>query len=497
MGSENRSTEFLRFLAVVATTAVLVWFGNGLMPWWPLMWIAPFPVLWYSLHSSYRLTAFAGFLGWLFGSVNMVPLYEAQGVPLLSWLADFGGLAIIFAAGALLFRTLVLGGAVWSGVAALPALWVSVDWLRYLLTPHGTSADLAYTQLRFLPFLQLASLTGPWGMTFVLLWVPAGAAAFFFFTRQKWNRAKHVAWLVSGVLLTVLAFGTVRLLTTGQRTTMTVGLIACDAAGKAEIAAAGPDATSLLAAYAEQANILAQHGATVIVMPEKIAAVRDRDQAADDVIFQRTADAAQVTMVAGELHLSPGADRVRKYNRAEAYAPHATVVSYDKEHMLPPFESQLTCGTEKLSLKWEETTLGVAICKDMDFTSMSRGYGQLGVGLMLVPAWDFKLDRIWHGHMAIMRGVEGGFSMARAARDGYLTVSDDRGRVLAETRSNSGTFATLLAQAPVGHEPTLFQAWGNWFAWFAVVVLGIVLIRAGFLLVRFSARRCDRKESLY
>jgi apolipoprotein N-acyltransferase len=488
MGSEKRSTEFLSFLAVVGTTAVLLWFGNGLAPWWPLMWIAPFPVLWYSLHSSERLTACAGFLGWLFGSVNMVPLYEAQGTPFLSWLADFGGLAIVFAAGALLFRTLVLGGAVWSGIAAVPALWVSVDWLRYWLTPHGTSADLAYTQLRFLPFLQLASLTGPWGMTFVLLWVPAGAAAFFFFRRRKWHRAKHVAWLVSGVLLAVLAFGTVRLLTTGQRTTMTVGLIASDAAGKAEIAAAGTDAASLLTAYAEQAKILAQHGATVIVMPEKIAAVRDRDQATDDVIFQHTADAAQVTMVAGELHLSPANDRIRKYNRAEAYAPHATVASYDKEHMLPPFESQLTCGTEKLSLKWENTTLGVAICKDMDFTSMSRGYGQMGVGLMLVPAWDFKLDRIWHGHMAIMRGVEGGFSVARAARDGYLTVSDDRGRVLAETRSNSGTFATLLAQVPVGHEPTLFQAWGNWFAWFAVVVLGILLIRAGFLFVRFSAR---------
>jgi hypothetical protein len=76
------------------------------------MWIAPFPVLWYSLHSSARLTACAGFLGWLFGSANMVPLYEAQGMRFLNWLGDFGGLAIVFVAGALLFRMLVLGGAV-------------------------------------------------------------------------------------------------------------------------------------------------------------------------------------------------------------------------------------------------------------------------------------------------------------------------------------------------------------------------------------------------
>ncbi|MBV9671453.1 MAG: hypothetical protein JO076_01330 [Verrucomicrobia bacterium] len=66
---------------------------------------------------------------------------------------------------------------------------------------------------------------------------------------------------------------------------MTVGLIASDAAGKAEAAAVGADATSLLRAYAEQAKIIAKHGATVIVLPEKIAAVRDRDQAIDDLIF--------------------------------------------------------------------------------------------------------------------------------------------------------------------------------------------------------------------
>ena len=38
----------------VAATAVLLWFGNGLDPWWPLMWFAPLPVLWFALRSSWR-----------------------------------------------------------------------------------------------------------------------------------------------------------------------------------------------------------------------------------------------------------------------------------------------------------------------------------------------------------------------------------------------------------------------------------------------------------
>jgi apolipoprotein N-acyltransferase len=107
----------------------------------------------------------------------------------------------------------------------------------------------------------------------------------------------------------------------------------------------------------------------------------------------------------------------------------------------------------------------------MDFTRLSRQYGEEGTGLMLVPAWDFVLDRFEHGHIAVMRGVESGFSIVRAAKQGYLTVSDDRGRILAETQSNSAPFATLLANVPAGHDTTLYLLWGDWFAWLALAAL--------------------------
>src|SRR5208282_946943 len=117
------------------------------------------------------------------------------------------------------------------------------------------------------------------------------------------------------------------------------------------------------------------------------------------------------------------------------------VLRYNKHHLLPPFESRFDPGRSTLTMPEPKGAWGVAICKDMDFTQLSRQYGESGAGLMLVPAWDFVLDRISHGHIAIMRGVESGFSIARAARGGYLTVTDNRGRVLAETQSGSAPFA--------------------------------------------------------
>jgi len=182
--------------------------------------------------------------------------------------------------------------------------------------------------------------------------------------------------------------------------------------------------------------------------------------------------------VAGEVRLSSDRANVRRYNRAVLYTPHAPAASYDKEHLLPPFESQMTPGTEQLTVARDGANLGVAICKDMDFTATTVAYGALDAQIMLVPAWDFVVDRSWHGHMAIMRGVEGGFSVVRAAKDGFLTVSDDRGRILGEVRSDSAPFATLLVDVPVAHEWTPFKSWGNWFAWVSVGVLAAVLLRA-------------------
>jgi apolipoprotein N-acyltransferase len=61
--------------------------------------------------------------------------------------------------------------------------------------------------------------------------------------------------------------------------------------------------------------------------------------------------------------------------------------------------------------------------------------------------------------------------VVRAAKQGVLTVSDDRGRVLAERDSASVPFASLLTDAPVRHDDTLYLRWGDWFAWLAAAAL--------------------------
>jgi apolipoprotein N-acyltransferase len=281
------------------------------------------------------------------------------------------------------------------------------------------------------------------------------------------QRALRVTGAALAVIAAVLIFGVVRLNRPAAQPQIQVGLIASDA----DIPATGAETSRLFGLYAQQAEQLAARGAQVIVLPEKIGVVLQSDSEAADSIFRSVADRTGSTIVVGEVFAMPWA----KYNQARIYSPHAPVLTYDKHHLLPPFESNLTPGSTLTLLPKTASSWAVAICKDMDFTPLSRHYGQDGVGLMLVPAWDFNMDRSWHGHMAVMRGVEGGFSIARAAKNGYLTVSDSRGRVLAEARSDSAPFATLLTKIPAAHENTIYFVLGDWFAWLVIVVLGISL----------------------
>ena len=194
-------------------------------------------------------------------------------------------------------------------------------------------------------------------------------------------------------------------------------------------------------------------------MPEKTGLIRSTNVEAVDAVLQGVADRTGAAIVFGVRHFNAGAS----FNEARIYTPTRPVSTYEKEHMLPQFESDLTPGASLALLPYSPATVGVAICKDMDFIHPALDYGRSGINLLLDPAWDFNVDRTWHGHIAIMRGVEGGYAIAHAAKGGFLTVTDDRGRILGEVRSDSADFASLLVAVPMTHDRTFFDRYGVWF----------------------------------
>jgi apolipoprotein N-acyltransferase len=474
MAYGNKSRDLGSALLAAAATALLVFYGNGLNPRWPLMWIAFVPVLIYALRSAAWRTGLVVLAAMLIGCLNFWSYFGVLGAPHSAWFANFGLIALMLTAGVLLMRGLVRRGAVWSAWIALPAWWVTFEFVRNLLWPHGSGGSLAYSQLNFLPFLQLASIAGPWGMGFVLMLFPAGLAIGIQLWGTQRGQAMRLLGATVGVVAAVLMLGSVRMGLHQPGPELKVGLVASDVSRG--VADPGAPASQLFEQYAQQAEGLIARGAQVVVMPENLAVIVDPGVGPADAIFQSIADRTGATLVIGMNHVSGAVHS----NEARIYTPRSAVRGYHKEHLLPPFENFFTPGKTRVDFAAPggvASMFGVAICKDLDFTEPARGYGRSDVGLLMAPAWDFHVDAFWHGHIAVMRAVEDGFSLVRSARGGFMTVADDRGRIVAENASDSARFATLLATVPTGHDRTLFQLWGDWFGWCAVVLLAVVLWR--------------------
>jgi apolipoprotein N-acyltransferase len=472
----NGRLTILAFAATLLSGAAF-YFGGGLHPHWWLTWVAALPVLllapslpWgWSLLVAFAANALGALSFW-----NYLRQYLQFPLSAIAVYLFVPGAAIALAV--LLFRGFFRRGQVWLAVLAFPSLIVAYEYLTELAL--GTFGNTAYTQLNNPPALQLAAIAGMWGIGFVvMLFAPAVAAAIL----SRGATRRKLALMLAGVLMCVYGYGAWRLRSTppaAQR--IVVGLVSTQFP-KNIFPASDAQKMQLLKDYAAQASALAARGAKIVVLPEMTVRVSPSLSEEANHLFEQTARESGAQVLLGVLNqTSSGA-----FNEARLYLPSGAIGAvYRKRHLVPVAEAGTTPVKDYSVLDQPEGTTGIAICRDMDYPNPARTYGEDRVGLLLVPAWDFDVDRWWHGHMALMRGVEYGYSIVRSAKVGFLTVSDDRGRVLAEASTTpQAPFTSLLATVPVRHDWTLYQALGDWFAWLNLALL------CGLALFRFLGRR--------
>jgi apolipoprotein N-acyltransferase len=467
MDSHNsKSNSVILMVLAAAVSAAAYFFGTGLYPHWWLTWLAPLSIL----ASAPRLPRWhavaAAFVAYAAGGANMFSYYRLV-APLAIAVIMLLVPALFFAAVVLLFRSFALRGMLLRAALAVPALWVAVEYLSEVRSPHGTFGNISYSQMDFLPVIQVAAVTGIWGISFLLFLFPAAVAAIV--TPRRDNRGKMLVAVMAGIVFAgPLGFGIARLHAERHAASLTLGLLDSDEA--ATMYPKGAASVDLIRSYSAHIPGLAARGAQVVVLPEKLGRFTDDEVAQTDQILGQTAKENHVTIAAGLHHLPD-------LNETRVYAPdgHLEAV-YEKHHMLPAFESDLLVGTTRTSLERLSGKIGLTICKDMDFPELSRNYGNDGATLLLVPAWDFTRDGWLHSRMAILRGVESGFAMARAPRLGNLTITDDRGRVIAEQVTGAKSFDAMLATVAMGSGRTFYDRAGDWFVWFDLVLLAAVLI---------------------
>jgi len=476
MASERKAFLPWAGLAAVVLSAGAWWFGSGLQPHWWLTWLAPLPVLWLAPRIRAPWAALAALLAYAIGGLNgWSYMHDRIGLPLpaIVYAIVLPGLALALCV--LLFRRLVLLSHAVAAALAVPALWVAIEYASSLVSPHGTFGNIAYTQMDNLPILQAASVAGLWGVGFLVTLLPAAIAVVL--ARETTARGRVAVAIVTALpIAAALVYGAWRL-DVPSETSVSVGLVSLEKPIRPALESA--EGQALATRYLDAVQRLASDGARIVVTPETSFSTTESTLPA----FAALASQHDVIVGVGiDGKNDPAAER----NMLAVFQAGATTPAvYSKHHLIPGLERQYTPG-DGFTMLGGTPRIGLAVCKDMDFHDVSQAYAARHTQLLLVPAWDFGVDGWLHSRMAIMRGVEGGFAIARAPRTGRLTLSDDRGRVVAEASSEESD-AMLVGKLPLYETTTLYARWGDWLPWLCVVgVVAALTLAVGF------ARRSGR-----
>lgn len=465
---------------------------QSVTPWWPAMWFALIPLLLAvlftpTLRETTKLAATASLLGRLTSLLAIVhaPTIEDSLVIAVTAPLFIVPFAVSLVAITCIWRFIVGQARAWYSPLAFAFTAAGVDLLFTQISSHGSWSSWANSQMNVLPVLQSAALGGTPLVVFVVT-LPAATVAVAI-ARGRTIQSPLVAYAVPlSLALSAVVYGYVRLTETPQIVRVPVGLVASDTA---DVLPPEPGGISdrTLGGYLEAATSLARQHAALVMLPEKIeffddaASVRVRNRLAS---WARDHDSR---LVAGFGIFK----QEYRDNVAWVFDRNGELMAqYSKQHLVPLLEMRYRPGEHDVVVDVEGRKFGIAICKDMGFPGLARRYGRKGIDAMLIPAWDFVTDGEYHARIAVLRGIEQGFSVIRTANQGVLTVSDPYGRIVAERKSSDDAVATLFAEAPVGSVPTVYRRFGDAFGWTCVVVVAVLAIRV----VHFRLREDNQRS---
>lgn len=474
----NDPNRGLATVAVAAMVTALLYELAAAEPrLWPCALLAPLPILTTAHEIRTAAAAQLAFAAYLVGNI-VAWGGESFAVPLMTMFAAH-------VAGAIVFATFVACATEatrrWSGVLAalvFPTFETAFYFTLAGESPHGTWGSPAYTQVDFIPLLQSASWLGMSGVMFIMSLLPSGLAVAWY--RRRWNMDwTPPAIMAVGVFGLAVLLGWVRMILSPTTPSVRVAMVASNSLVPQSESVDPGDAADIVARYAKLVRQAARGGADsggtqVVVLPEKIVGVTPPYEW--DVVegFQRIAIMSHVWLVVGLNQIG----RTPKRNIAVVLSPDGKMAaSYAKHHLIPSLEWDYKAGSQPAIFEAPWGRTAVLICQDLDFPDTARELAAHDVRVVLAPASDWTGSEVIHQRMAVVRGVESGFSIARAARGGMVSANDSRGRQIAARETARGADAIAIADLPLGTGQTLYSRTDDWFGHLCVVFTILLMLR--------------------
>lgn len=416
-------------------------------------------------------------------------------------LVTIGINTLLIAGGAYLADRLLvprLGG--FAATLIFPLAVTALDFLGMTMNPMGSFGAQAYTQYSSLTFIQLLSVTGMWGITFLVSWF-ATVVNYAWERSFSWPKIWRGLAIYAGVMLVVLAYGNVRLAFFQPQagTVRVAGLTAVDFRAEQDVLFQTRDtdweAFRQLAAERYEPYFVgtireAQAGAKIVLWPEAALQVAAEDEAALIARGQEVSREQGIYLAMSWFKMYKEEEEHRNQIKLVVTDPDGEMVL---EHI--KYGGAMIEGLEPGDgvLRTVETpygTLSGVICWDTDFPTVVSQAGRNGTDILLSPSLDVRSVDPMHAQMAVYRAIENGVSVVRQSDNALSIVADPYGRTLAAVDHFTSSEWVMVAQVPTQGVFTVYSVIGDLFGWLAVVGFVVVAIWA---VIR--GRRTGRTES--
>ena len=381
-----------------------------------------------------------------------------------------------------------------SALCSFPILWVGGELIRSYLVTGFPWADLGYSQYRTLPLIQIADLTGVYGVSFLVAF-----ANVVFYRMWAWFRQKDAPYPVRGflALLVLMAatigygFNALNRAETGplQRVLMVQGNIPQDVKWDPAFE------ESTVATYERLSRKGCQTGGTLVVWPESALPFFFQSEPVYAARVKSLASELKSCLVTGSPAFEKDGELTRYLNSAFLISPTGSVVGRsDKLHLVPfgeyvplaalfPFVNKMVAGIGDFSpgktaipLETTEGKIGVLVCFEGIFPEVARAYVQAGAGILVNitnDAWFGKSSAPYqHLSMTVFRAVENRVPLVRAANTGISAVIDSKGHIRGMTQLFEE--ATLEGQVRRGEGGSFYSRYGDVFALLCLGGCGVI-----------------------
>ena len=400
-----------------------------------------------------------------------------SGIPLPAFGAVLGiSFGLIFLVDRVLVARLPAQGlASFAATLVFPLLVTAQEFLLLNKISFGSSGSSAYSQSSNLALMQIISITGLWGLTFITSWF-ASTVNWAWERGFSWPEIRGGTVIYASFLLLVLAFGSIRL-RFFEPPAGTVRIHALIAEGqnfdsmndtvypllKKDREAYRRLTTSYYDATLEAITREAQAGAQIVVLPETAVVGVKEDL---DALINRIKQVAKTENVYVAIGMWLADTNLQE--------PRLILIDPAGEIVLNHLKYAYGMGTpiNQVDLQTVDTPYGRlsgVLCGDLDNPGVVNQAGRKGVDILLVPATENPGTGPWHFRLAAFRAVENGFSVVRSVVEGVSIATDPYGRLLGSMDYFKADDRVMVAQVPTHHVQTVFAAVGDWFGWLTVM----------------------------